>query len=104
MEQSRVLLVDDDPAVRTAHARLLAWRGHGVQSASSADEALSFVSAEHDIDVIFVDEPDTRINPLGTKGVGEIGIVGTAAAIVNAVYHATGKRLRNLPIRIEQLL
>ena len=41
--------------------------------------------------MIFVDEPDDRINPLGIKGVGEIGIVGVAAAIANAVYHATGK-------------
>ena len=45
----------------------------------------------HDIKVIFVDEPDDIINPLGIKGVGEIGIVGVAAAIANAIYHATGK-------------
>ena len=49
----------------------------------------------HDIRVIFVDEPDDS-NPLGIKGLGEIGIVGVAAAIANAVYHATGKRVRNL--------
>jgi xanthine dehydrogenase YagR molybdenum-binding subunit len=57
----------------------------------------------HDIEVIFVDEPDTIINPLGTKGVGEIGIVGVAAAIANAVYHATGKRVRDLPITLDKL-
>ena len=58
----------------------------------------------HAIDVIFVDEEDAAINPLGVKGVGEIGIVGTAAAIANAVYHATGKRVRDLPITLDKLL
>ena len=58
----------------------------------------------HAIDVIFVDEQDDKINPLGVKGVGEIGIVGTAAAIANAVYHATGKRVRDLPITLDKLL
>jgi xanthine dehydrogenase YagR molybdenum-binding subunit len=57
----------------------------------------------HDIQVIFVDEPDATINPLGIKGVGEIGIVGTAAAVANAVYHATGKRVRDLPITLDKL-
>lgn len=57
----------------------------------------------YDIDVIFVEEED-RANPLGVKGVGEIGIVGTAAAIANAVYHATGKRIRALPITVDKLL
>jgi len=56
----------------------------------------------HDIRVIFVDEPDDS-NPLGIKGVGEIGIVGVAAAIANAVYHATGKRVRDLPITLDKL-
>ena len=58
----------------------------------------------HDIKVIFVDEPDDVINPLGLKGVGEIGVVGVAAAIANAVYHATGKRVRDLPITLDKLL
>jgi xanthine dehydrogenase YagR molybdenum-binding subunit len=57
-----------------------------------------------EIDVIFVQEEDTIVNPLGVKGVGEIGIVGTAAAIANAVYHATGKRIRDLPITLDKLL
>jgi xanthine dehydrogenase YagR molybdenum-binding subunit len=56
------------------------------------------------IDVHFVDEPDANVNPIGVKGVGEIGITGVAASIANAVYHATGKRVRDLPIRIEKLL
>jgi xanthine dehydrogenase YagR molybdenum-binding subunit len=58
----------------------------------------------HAIDVIFVDEEDDEINPLGVKGVGEIGIVGTAAAIANAVYHTTVKRVRDLPITIDKLM
>jgi xanthine dehydrogenase YagR molybdenum-binding subunit len=57
----------------------------------------------HDIKVIFVDEPDDRVNPLGIKGLGEIGIVGVAAAIANAIYHATGKRVRDLPITLDKL-
>jgi xanthine dehydrogenase YagR molybdenum-binding subunit len=58
----------------------------------------------HAIDVIFVDEKDEEINPLGIKGLGEIGIVGTAAAVANAIYHATGKRVRDLPITIDKLM
>jgi xanthine dehydrogenase YagR molybdenum-binding subunit len=56
------------------------------------------------LDVIFVPEEDVRVNPLGVKGIGEIGIVGMNAAVANAVFHATGKRIRDLPIRIEDLL
>jgi xanthine dehydrogenase YagR molybdenum-binding subunit len=57
----------------------------------------------YDIKVIFVDEPDDTINPLGIKGLGEIGIVGVAPAIANAIYHATGKRVRELPITLDKL-
>jgi xanthine dehydrogenase YagR molybdenum-binding subunit len=57
-----------------------------------------------EIDVIFVEEHDDKVSPLGVKGLGEIGIVGTAAAIGNAIYHATGKRIRNLPITMDKLL
>ena len=56
------------------------------------------------IDVIFVDEHDDVVNPLGVKGLGEIGVVGVAAAIANAVAHATGKRVRDLPITLDKLL
>jgi xanthine dehydrogenase YagR molybdenum-binding subunit len=56
-----------------------------------------------EIDVVFVGTPDT-VRPIGIKGIGEIGVVGVSAAIANAVYHATGRRIRALPITIEQLL
>jgi len=56
------------------------------------------------IDVSWINEDDPYINPLGAKGIGEIGIVGTAAAIANAVYHATGTRIRDLPITLDKLL
>jgi xanthine dehydrogenase YagR molybdenum-binding subunit len=55
-------------------------------------------------DVTFLDIPDPHINPLGVRGVGEIGITGVAAAIANAIYHATGKRIRDLPITPDKLL
>jgi xanthine dehydrogenase YagR molybdenum-binding subunit len=56
------------------------------------------------IDAFFVEVPDPYVNSLGAKGAGEIGITGVAAAIANAVYHATGRRLRSLPITPEALL
>ena len=57
-----------------------------------------------DIDAFWVDDPDENLNPMGSKGIGEIGIVGAAAAIANAVYHATGKRIRDLPITPARLV
>jgi xanthine dehydrogenase YagR molybdenum-binding subunit len=57
-----------------------------------------------DLDVTFVDEPDPFVNPLGVKGIGEIGITGITAAIANAVFHATGRRIRDLPITLDKLL
>jgi xanthine dehydrogenase YagR molybdenum-binding subunit len=57
-----------------------------------------------ELDVIFVEEHDPHVNPLGVKGLGEISLVGMAPAIGNAVFHATGKRVRTLPIRIEDVL
>jgi xanthine dehydrogenase YagR molybdenum-binding subunit len=56
------------------------------------------------IDIVVVPEKDMHVNPLGAKGIGEIGIIGVAAAIANAVYHATGKRVRDLPITLDKLL
>ncbi|MFH5924748.1 xanthine dehydrogenase family protein molybdopterin-binding subunit [Roseomonas xinghualingensis] len=58
----------------------------------------------HDIEVIFVEEHEDKLNPLGVKGLGEIGIVGTAAAIANAVFHATGRRIRHLPITLDKVI
>jgi xanthine dehydrogenase YagR molybdenum-binding subunit len=56
-----------------------------------------------ELEVLFVGEPD-RFNPIGVKGIGEVGLVGVAAAIANAVFHATGRRVRSLPITLDQLL
>lgn len=56
------------------------------------------------IDVTFVGKPDLTFNPLGARGGGEIGITGVAAAVANAIYHATGKRLRSLPIAPDKLM
>jgi xanthine dehydrogenase YagR molybdenum-binding subunit len=74
-----------------------------VMNADIAEYHVPVNADVQDIKVIFVDEPDAIINPLGVKGVGEIGIVGVAAAIANAVCHATGKRVRNLPITLDKL-
>jgi xanthine dehydrogenase YagR molybdenum-binding subunit len=74
-----------------------------VMNADIAEYHVPVNADVHDVKVIFVDEPDDIINPLGIKGVGEIGIVGVAAAIANAIYHATGKRVRDLPITLDKL-
>ncbi|HEY4354850.1 MAG TPA: xanthine dehydrogenase family protein molybdopterin-binding subunit [Acidobacteriaceae bacterium] len=69
-----------------------------------ADYVVAVNADTPEIDVTFLDYPDFNLNPLGARGVGEIGLAGIAAAITNAVYHATGVRVRNLPVRIEDLL
>jgi xanthine dehydrogenase YagR molybdenum-binding subunit len=74
-----------------------------VMNANIAEYHVPVNADVQDIKVIFVDEPDNTINPLGIKGLGEIGIVAVAAAIANAVYHATGKRVRDLPITLDKL-
>jgi len=56
------------------------------------------------LDVVVLDEPDPHINSLGSRGIGEIGITGVVAAIGNAVYHATGVRVRDLPITLEKVM
>ncbi len=56
------------------------------------------------IDAFFIEEEDPHVNRIGVKGIGEIGTIGAAAAITNVVYHATGKRIRELPITIDKLL
>jgi xanthine dehydrogenase YagR molybdenum-binding subunit len=75
-----------------------------IMNANIAEYHIPVNADVHDIDVFFVDEPDAHINALGIKGIGEIGIVGVPAAIANAVYHATGKRIRRFPITLDKLL
>lgn len=106
---------------RTAHSQLmggLIWGiGSALHEATEIDRrAAKYVNdniAEYlipvnadipAVEVIMVPEDDRQTNALGIKGVGELGNVGTSAAVANAVYHATGKRVRDLPIRIENLL
>jgi CO/xanthine dehydrogenase Mo-binding subunit len=74
-----------------------------IANATLADYLIPVNADVPDIDVVFVGEPDS-FSPVGIKGLGEIGIVGAAAAVGNAVYHATGRRFRSLPITIDQLL
>jgi xanthine dehydrogenase YagR molybdenum-binding subunit len=78
---------------------------HGQPVTASLADYLVPVNADiPNIDCFFVEERDDVLNPLGAKGVGELGITGVAAAIANAVYHATGKRIRQLPITLEKLM
>ena len=57
-----------------------------------------------EMEATWIDEVDMHVNPMGAKGIGEIGIVGTAAAVANAVFNATGVRVRDLPIRLDRLI
>ncbi|MET0677352.1 MAG: xanthine dehydrogenase family protein molybdopterin-binding subunit [Bradyrhizobium sp.] len=75
-----------------------------IMNANIAEYHVPVNADVHDIQVIFVDEPDPVINKMGVKGVGEIGLVGVAAAVANAVYHATGKRVRDLPITLDMVV
>ena len=106
---------------RTAHSQLMGGMIWGIGSAlheateidveraryvndNLADYSVPVNADIRQIEVILVPEVDHDVNPAGVKGIGELANVGTAAAIANAVYHATGKRIRQLPIRIESLL
>jgi xanthine dehydrogenase YagR molybdenum-binding subunit len=106
---------------RTAHSQLMGGMIWGIGSALhekteidarharyiNRDLAEYLVPVNADVpqvDVIMVPEEDAEVNPAGVKGLGELANVGTASAIANAVFHATGKRIRDLPIRIEDLL
>jgi xanthine dehydrogenase YagR molybdenum-binding subunit len=80
------------------------WRVGRAVNANLADYHVPVNADIGSIDITMVDEHDPYINELGAKGVGEIGITGVAAAIANAVYHATGKRIRDLPITPDKLI
>ncbi|MBV9237381.1 MAG: xanthine dehydrogenase family protein molybdopterin-binding subunit [Xanthobacteraceae bacterium] len=106
---------------RTAHSQLMGGMIWGISSALHEATEIDPVRARYvndnladylvpvnadvqAVDVILVPEVDPDVNPAGVKGLGELGNVGTAAAVSNAVYHATGRRIRQLPIRLEKLL
>ncbi len=106
---------------RTAHSQLMGGMIWGIGSAlhehteidqrearymnDNLAEYLIPVNADiRQVDVILVPEVDTDVNPAGAKGIGELANVGTAAAVANAVFHATGRRIRELPITIDKLI
>ncbi|MBC8048642.1 MAG: xanthine dehydrogenase family protein molybdopterin-binding subunit [Chitinophagales bacterium] len=105
---------------RTAHSQLMSGMIWGVSSAlyevteidertaryvndNIADYVVPTSADVHDVKVIMVSEVDNDVNPAGVKGLGEMGVIGANAAVANAVYHATGQRIRELPIRIENM-
>lgn len=73
-------------------------------NANLADYIVTTHADAPEVDITFLDYPDYALNPLGARGIGEIGLAGIAAAITDAVYHATGVRVRDLPVRVEDLL
>ncbi len=75
-----------------------------IMTSTLADYHVPCAADVHEVVTDFVEESDTVVNPLGVKGMGELGMVGIPAAISNAVYHATGKRIRDLPITPDKLL
>ncbi len=106
---------------RTAHSQLMGGMIWGVSSAlheateidtrraaytnNNLAEYLIPVNADiGEVNIILIPEVDDKVNPAGVKGLGELANVGTAAAVCNAVYHATGKRIRELPVRLEKLM
>jgi xanthine dehydrogenase YagR molybdenum-binding subunit len=80
------------------------WRNGRIANADLAEYHVPTNADVGEIDVSAMDIPDTNMNPLGVRGIGEIGITGTGAAIANGVFHATGKRIRQLPITPDKLL
>src|SRR5680860_725505 len=79
-------------------------RSGRVMNANLAEYHVAVHADVQNIEVIFVEENDEIVNPLGAKGLGEIGIVGVASAVASAVYNATGKRVRDLPITLDKML
>ena len=80
------------------------WRYGRVTNANLADYLVPVNADIPDIDVEALDVPDYRLDSLGARGIGEIGITGTGAAICNAIFHATGKRIRDLPVTPDKLV
>jgi xanthine dehydrogenase YagR molybdenum-binding subunit len=79
-------------------------RSGAIVSNNLADYHVPVNADVPDIETIMVEAPDLVTTPLGIKGIGELPMVGVAAAIANAIYHATGTRIRELPIRLDKLL
>jgi xanthine dehydrogenase YagR molybdenum-binding subunit len=75
-----------------------------IMNANLADYNVPVNADIGEIDVAAIDIPDPKLDSLGTRGIGEIGITGTSAAIANAVFHATGTRVRDLPIAPDKLI
>ena len=80
------------------------WRYARITNANLADYHVPVNADIPDIDVEALDIPDYQLDSVGARGVGEIGITGTGAAICNAIFHATGKRVRDLPISPDKLV
>ncbi len=83
------------------HATIARWHG---DQANAADYLMPVNADVPDIQAVLVPNDERTSNPLGAKGIGELPMVGVAAAVANAVYHATGVRVRDLPIRVEHLV
>ena len=80
------------------------WRNGRITNANLADYLVPVNRDIGEIDVSALDVPDTKLDSLGARGIGEIGITGTGAAVANAIFHATGRRVRDLPITPDKLL
>ena len=93
-----------DRTSRRAQAHLPARPRRVDRTRDLADYHVPVNADVPDIEVITVPEADALVNEVGAKGVGEVGITGCAAAIANAVFHATGRRVRDLPITLDKLL
>ena len=77
---------------------------HGLINGNLADYHVPVNADIGQIDIIVVPERDEHVNPLGAKGIGEVAMTGVSAAIANAVHHATGTRVRDLPITLDKLI